>query len=87
MTQIREELQNKPFPTICESMDKLDIAISFMKSIGANQDESLSDFIVQTLKMDRTFASSKVKSLYVNKAKILFELGKDFVFDTRLREL
>ncbi|CAG2194988.1 unnamed protein product [Mytilus edulis] len=61
LTQIREELQEISFPAICGSMDKLDIAISFMKSIGVDENMLLSDFIVQTLKMDRTFASNKAQ--------------------------
>lgn len=60
LSQIREELQEKSFPEICESIDKLDIAITFMKSIGADHTESLCEFLVQTLKIENAIISRKV---------------------------
>ncbi|VDI19307.1 Hypothetical predicted protein [Mytilus galloprovincialis] len=58
-SQICGELRLKSFPDLCESMDKLDIAISFLKSVGSDPESSLSDFMTNTLKIDNPFPSPK----------------------------
>ena len=41
-------------------MNNLDIAISFLKSVGSDQEQSLKDFMVNILKMENPFVSPKV---------------------------
>ena len=62
LSQIQIELHNdqKTFPDLCNSMDKLDIAIGFLKSVGSDPEILLNDFMVNTLKIDNTFVSQKV---------------------------
>ncbi|OPL21215.1 hypothetical protein AM593_08590, partial [Mytilus galloprovincialis] len=36
LSQIQKDLIQKPFPELCDTMDKLDIAISFLKSVGSD---------------------------------------------------
>jgi hypothetical protein len=59
-SQICGELRLKSYPDLCESLDKLDIAISFMKSVGSDPESSLYHFMSNTLKMDKPFPSPKV---------------------------
>ncbi|CAC5422253.1 RNF213 [Mytilus coruscus] len=59
--QIEEELRSKTFPDLCGSMDTLDIAISFLKSVGAEPESLLNDFIVNILKIDHYFVSQKAQ--------------------------
>ncbi|CAG2226879.1 RNF213 [Mytilus edulis] len=59
--QIEEELRSKTFPDLCGSMDTLDIAISFLKSVGADPESLLNDFIVNILKIDHFFVSQKAQ--------------------------
>jgi hypothetical protein len=42
------------------NQNKLDIAISFMKSVGSDPESSLYHFMSNTLKMDKPFPSPKV---------------------------
>ncbi|VDH91002.1 Hypothetical predicted protein, partial [Mytilus galloprovincialis] len=60
--QICSELRKMSYPDLCESLDKLDIAISFLKSVGPeNPDHLLSDFMTKTLKTERPFPSQKAQ--------------------------
>lgn len=61
-SQICGELRTKSFPELCESLDKLDIAISFLKSVGSDPDSSLADFM-SNIKIDNPFPSPKVISV------------------------
>lgn len=58
-SQICGELRTKSFPELCESLDKLDIAISFLKSVGSDPESSLVDFM-SNIKIDNPFPSPKV---------------------------
>ncbi|XP_052062680.1 E3 ubiquitin-protein ligase rnf213-alpha-like isoform X2 [Mytilus californianus] len=60
-SQICAEIRMKPAADLWESLDKLDIAISFLKSVGSDPDSSLSDFITNTLKIDNPFSSPKAQ--------------------------
>ncbi|XP_052086034.1 E3 ubiquitin-protein ligase RNF213-like [Mytilus californianus] len=59
--QIQSELQAKEFSDLCDSLVKLDIAISFLKSVGSNPDSLLFDFMSKTLKIQHPFLSSKAQ--------------------------
>ncbi|XP_052062678.1 E3 ubiquitin-protein ligase rnf213-alpha-like isoform X2 [Mytilus californianus] len=59
-SQICGELRTKSFPELCESLDKLDIAISFLKSVGSDPNSSLADFM-SNIKIDNPFPSPKAK--------------------------
>ncbi|CAG2195613.1 RNF213 [Mytilus edulis] len=59
--QIKEELRSKTFPDLCGSMDTLDIAIMFLKSVGADPESLLNDFIVNLLQIDHFFVSQKAQ--------------------------
>ncbi|CAG2212879.1 RNF213 [Mytilus edulis] len=61
LSQICGELRLKSYPDLCESLDKLDIAISFLKSVGSDPESSLNDFMTNTLKMDNPFPSQKAQ--------------------------
>lgn len=56
--QISEEI--RAYPDLCETLDKLDITISFLKSVGGEGNMSLEKFMTQTLKMENPFPSQKV---------------------------
>jgi hypothetical protein len=56
--QISEEM--RAYPDLCETLDKLDITISFLKSVGSDGNLSLEKFMTQTLKMENPFPSQKV---------------------------
>ncbi|XP_063441660.1 E3 ubiquitin-protein ligase rnf213-alpha-like [Mytilus trossulus] len=60
-SQICAEIRMKPAADLWESLDKLDIAISFLKSVGSDPDSSLSDFITNTLKIDNPLLSPKAQ--------------------------
>ncbi|XP_052062754.1 E3 ubiquitin-protein ligase rnf213-alpha-like isoform X2 [Mytilus californianus] len=60
-SQICAEIRMKHAADLWESLDKLDIAISFLKSVGSDPDNSLSDFITNTLKIDNPFSSPKAQ--------------------------
>jgi hypothetical protein len=59
-SQICGELRLKSYPDLCESLDKLDIAISFLKSVGSDPESSLYYFMTSTLKMYNPLPSQKV---------------------------
>ena len=59
-SQICGELRLKSYPDLCESLDKLDIAISFLKSVGSDPESSLHYFMTSTLKMNNPLPSQKV---------------------------
>ncbi|CAC5361652.1 RNF213 [Mytilus coruscus] len=60
-SQIHNELQKREFSDLCDSLVKLDIAISFLKSVGSDPDSLLFDFMCKTLKMDNPFPSLKAQ--------------------------
>ncbi|KAK3610844.1 hypothetical protein CHS0354_015701 [Potamilus streckersoni] len=89
--KISEEFRS--LPDLCQALDNLDIAISFLKSIGGNPESDLDKFMVETLKMEQSLhnASAKlycqyrhVKSLWLllslEKTKILAQ-HKEMIFD------
>lgn len=51
-------------------MDTLDIAISFLKSVGADPESLLNDFIVNILKIDHFYVSQKVILINVSLKKM-----------------
>ncbi|VDI18579.1 Hypothetical predicted protein, partial [Mytilus galloprovincialis] len=57
--QIQEELRTKRLPELCDSIDHLDIAISFLKSVGCDPENPLSDFMINILKLGASFVSQK----------------------------
>jgi hypothetical protein len=59
-SQICGELRLKSYPDLCESLDKLDIAIGFLKSVGSDPESFLYHFMTDTLKMENPFLSQKV---------------------------
>lgn len=59
-SQICGELHMRNLPELCDSLDNLDITISFLKSVGPNPNMSLSDFMENTLKIDKPLISTKV---------------------------
>ena len=59
-SQICGEVRLKSYPDLCESLDKLDITISFLKSVGSDPESFLHDFMSNTLKMDNPLPSQKV---------------------------
>ncbi|XP_052083737.1 E3 ubiquitin-protein ligase rnf213-alpha-like [Mytilus californianus] len=60
-SQICGELQVRSYTDLCESLDKLDIAVKFLKSVGTDPESCLSDFMTKTLKMDNPFPSQKAQ--------------------------
>ncbi|XP_061169274.1 E3 ubiquitin-protein ligase rnf213-alpha-like [Saccostrea echinata] len=58
--QISEEI--RAYPDLCQTLDKLDITISFLKSVGGDANMSLEKFMTQTLKMENPFPSQKARS-------------------------
>ncbi|XP_071122875.1 E3 ubiquitin-protein ligase RNF213-like [Mytilus edulis] len=59
--QIQSELQEIEFSDVCDSLVKLDIGISFLKSVGSNPDSLLFDFMSKILKIEDPFLSSKAQ--------------------------
>ena len=57
--QISAEL-HASLPDICDSIDNLDIAVCFLKSLGDDGSQSLQQFMTGVLKMKQTIASQKV---------------------------
>lgn len=50
----------KSYPDICDSLKKLDIAISFLKSVGGDIEMNLESFMSATLQIESPFPSQKV---------------------------
>ncbi|KAL3881510.1 hypothetical protein ACJMK2_027942 [Sinanodonta woodiana] len=59
--KISEEFRS--LPNLCQALDNLDIAISFLKSIGGNPVNNLDKFMVETLKMEQSLYSPKAKQI------------------------
>ncbi|KAL3881532.1 hypothetical protein ACJMK2_027964, partial [Sinanodonta woodiana] len=59
--KISEEFHT--LPDLCQALDNLDIAISFLKSIGGNPENSLVKFMVETLKMEEPLLSPKAQQV------------------------
>ncbi|KAL3881508.1 hypothetical protein ACJMK2_027940, partial [Sinanodonta woodiana] len=59
--KISEEFRS--LPDLCQALDNLDIAISFLKSIGGNPGNNIDKFMVETLKMKQSLYSSKAKQI------------------------
>ncbi|XP_021342051.1 E3 ubiquitin-protein ligase rnf213-alpha-like, partial [Mizuhopecten yessoensis] len=59
--QICQELRN--LPDICDCLDKLDITISFLKSVGEDPILSLDTFMSQTLKLTHPLVSPKSRAV------------------------
>ncbi|KAK6168602.1 hypothetical protein SNE40_019800 [Patella caerulea] len=58
--QLSEEIQK--LPDICDSLNNLDIANSFLKSLGGNPEGSLHQFMSDTLKMRTTVLSQTARN-------------------------
>ena len=64
--QIATEMRSN-LPEICDSINNLDIAVSFLKSLGGETERSLDAFMRDTLKMKKkTITSSKVSLGEIN---------------------
>ncbi|KAL3881507.1 hypothetical protein ACJMK2_027939 [Sinanodonta woodiana] len=59
--KISEEFRS--LPDLCQALDNLDIAISFLKSIGGNPGNNIDKFMVETLKMEQSLYSPKAKQI------------------------
>lgn len=59
-SQIRAEVSQKPFPDLCDSLQNIDIAISFLKSVSTIRTSSFSDFMIQTLQLGDSCFGQKV---------------------------
>ncbi|VDI81602.1 Hypothetical predicted protein [Mytilus galloprovincialis] len=60
--QIELELRKIPFSDLCESLDILDVAISFLKSVGTEKPQTLLyNFMTKVLKMEKSFPSQKAQ--------------------------
>lgn len=60
--QIELELRKIPYSDLCESLDRLDVAISFLKSVGTEKPQTLLyNFMTKVLKMEKSFPSQKVR--------------------------
>ncbi|KAH3728216.1 hypothetical protein DPMN_054167 [Dreissena polymorpha] len=57
--QICEELRS--LPDVCETLDNLNIAISFLKTTGGNPAMPIHRFIEETLRMDKSLLSQKAR--------------------------
>ena len=56
--QIGAEIRS--LPDLCQSLDNLDISISFLKSVGGDPEQNLHGFMLETLKMENPLLSQKV---------------------------
>jgi hypothetical protein len=82
-TQICAEI--KTLPDICTSLDNLDITISFLKSTGGQPEQTLHEFMGNTLQMKTTIHSQKVivpKKIYMTQyyLNLNFKKCKRFIF-------
>jgi len=57
--ELEEELKNK-LSEVNESLARLDITVGYLASIADKPDDSLQEFIVNTLKLDKGLTNSKV---------------------------
>ncbi|XP_052808691.1 E3 ubiquitin-protein ligase rnf213-alpha-like isoform X2 [Mya arenaria] len=98
-TQISEEI--KRLPDLCRFLDDLDIAISFLKTAGGQQSDSLNTFMVKTLQMEHAMISQKARqscefqharSLWLllsylkSKFMVEYSTSKQEVFETLLEQ-
>ncbi|XP_041350668.1 E3 ubiquitin-protein ligase rnf213-alpha-like [Gigantopelta aegis] len=60
--QVSAELRAS-LPDICDSIDNLDIAVCFLKSLGDDGSQSLQQFMTDVLKMKQTIASQKARQV------------------------
>ncbi|VDI70333.1 Hypothetical predicted protein [Mytilus galloprovincialis] len=61
--QIISEVLQKTLPVICDSIDRLDIAISYMIPVCLDSEAMLYDFMVGTLKMENPLPSQKAEQI------------------------
>ncbi|XP_052061725.1 E3 ubiquitin-protein ligase RNF213-like [Mytilus californianus] len=78
-SQICGEVHMRNLPELCDSLDNLDITISFLKSVGSNPNMSLSDFMENTLKIDKPLISTKAKT--ASKCKHAMSLWISFALE------
>ena len=64
----------RSYPELCDGLDKLDIAISFLKSVGSDPESSLYDFMSNTLKMENPFPSPKVREICLILKRFTYQL-------------
>ncbi|KAK3096790.1 hypothetical protein FSP39_003301 [Pinctada imbricata] len=57
--QICEEFRS--YTDLCDCLDRLDITISFLKSVGCGEDVKIEYFMTQTLKMENPIPSQKAR--------------------------
>ncbi|XP_071135949.1 E3 ubiquitin-protein ligase RNF213-like [Mytilus edulis] len=60
LRQIQTDLDQKTFSELCDSIDKLDIAINFLKSDFSDSESLLSDSLVNILNDDDNLVSQKI---------------------------
>lgn len=60
--QIVEDLHDQ-LPDICQSIDNLNTALSFLKALGGQTSVFLHEFMSSTLKMKHTLYSGKVETI------------------------
>ncbi|CAG2212296.1 RNF213 [Mytilus edulis] len=78
-SQICGELHMRNLPELCDSLDNLDLCISFLKSIGSNLNMSLSYFMENTLKIDTPLISTKARN--ASKCKHAMSLWISFALE------
>ena len=66
--QISAEIRS--LPDLCQSLDNLDVSISFLKSVGGDPEHNLHGFMSETLKMENPLLSQKVGDLLFNPFKL-----------------
>ncbi|XP_041355040.1 E3 ubiquitin-protein ligase RNF213-like [Gigantopelta aegis] len=83
--QVSAELRAS-LPDICDSIDNLDIAVCFLKSLGDDGSQSLQQFMTDVLKMKQTIASQKARQMcrfkHVQSLWLLLNLEKSQVLAT-----
>ncbi|VDI23651.1 Hypothetical predicted protein [Mytilus galloprovincialis] len=59
--QIKKDVHIKKLPELCDSIDHLDIAISFLRSVAFDPESLLSDFMINILKLEGPVVSQTVR--------------------------
>ncbi|CAC5425030.1 RNF213 [Mytilus coruscus] len=75
-SQIRAEILRKSFPELCDSLQNIDIAISFLKSVSGSRNSSFSDFMIRTLQFDDACFGQKLTMSHIQSLWITLALEK-----------
>ena len=62
-TQICNDVRQ--LPELWQAITNLDIVISFIKTTGGRREQNLNEFMLETLQMESSIPSRKVKYFYV----------------------